>query len=131
MTELENSLRDQLAESEQRHQEQMASLHARHKEEIAEALAEAKRESDAWHEQQLAEEKRESKTRHEQQMAEAKREMAEAKRQMDEMMLGMRAIQEAKLQSNVCSLSNFSGNKNFAFNLMKLTCLLQCIVTCY
>ncbi|XP_050288485.1 uncharacterized protein LOC126727064 [Quercus robur] len=100
MTELENSLRDQLAESEQRHQEQMASLHARHKEEIAEALAEAKRESDARHEQQMAKAKWESDARHDQQMAEAKREsdarhdqqMAEAKRQMDEMMLGVRAM---------------------------------------
>ena len=85
MTELENSLRDQLAESEQRHQEQMASLHARHKEEIAETLAEAKRESDARHEQQMTEAKRESDARHDQQMA-------EAKRQMEEMMLGVRAI---------------------------------------
>ena len=105
MTELENSLRDQLAESEQRHQEQMASLHARNKEEIVEALAEAKQESDARHDQ----------------------EMAEAKWQMDEMMLGVRAM----LQSNVSSLSNFSGTKNVAFNLMKLACLLQCIIMCY
>ena len=106
-------------------------MHAQHKEEIAEALAKAKWESDARHEQQLAEAKRESETWHEQQLAEAKREMAKAKRQMDEMMSGMRAIQEAMLQSSVRGLSNFSGNKNFAFNLMKLACLLQCIVMCY
>ena len=88
----------------------MASLYARNKEEIVEALAEAKQESDARHDQQ----------------------MAEAKWQMDEMMLGVRAmLQEAMLQSNVSSLSNFSGTKNVAFNLMKLACLLQCIIMCY
>nr|POE80223.1 hypothetical protein CFP56_30258 [Quercus suber] len=36
MTDLENSLRDQLAQAEQRHQEQIADMHAKHKEEIAE-----------------------------------------------------------------------------------------------
>ena len=96
----------------------MASLHAQHKEEIAEALAEAKRESDARHEQQLAEAMRESETRHQQQLAETKQEMAEAKRKMDEIM--------AFLQKTPSSLglSNLSGNTNFAFNLMKLVCLL-------
>ena len=54
ITELENSLRDQLAQSEQRHQEHIAALHAQHKEEIAEA----NRQSDARHEQQMAESKR-------------------------------------------------------------------------
>ena len=101
-------------------------MHAQHKEEIAEALAEAKRESDARHEQQLAEAMRESETRHQQQLDETKREMAEAKRKMDEI-IGF-------LQKNVpasLSLSNYSGNTNFAFNLMKLVCLLQCIVMCY
>ena len=83
----------------------MASLHARHKEEIAKALAKAKRESYARHEQQ----------------------MAEAKRQMDEMMSGVRAM----LQSSMSSFTNFSVTKNVAFNLMKLACLLQCIVMCY
>ena len=118
MTALENLMRDQLATSEQRHQDQMASLHAQHKEEIAEALAEAKRESDARHEQQLAEAMRESETRHQQQLAETKQEMAEAKRKMDEIM--------AFLQKTPSSLglSNLSGNTNFAFNLMKLVCLL-------
>ena len=58
MTALENSMRDQLADSEQRHQQQ-----------LAEALAEAKQESDARHEQQLAEAKQESETWHEQQLA--------------------------------------------------------------
>ena len=58
MTELENSLREELAQSEQRHQEQIAELHAQHKEEIAElhalhkaqiieALADAKWHSNA------------------------------------------------------------------------------------
>ena len=47
MTELENSLMDQFAQSEQRHQEAIAALHAQHKEEIAEMWA----ESDARHEQ--------------------------------------------------------------------------------
>ena len=47
MTELENSLMDQLAQSEQRHQEAIATLHAQHKEEIAAMRA----ESDARHEQ--------------------------------------------------------------------------------
>ena len=51
MIELENSLGDQLAQLELRHQGQIASLHARHKEEIAEA----RRQSDAWHEQQMTE----------------------------------------------------------------------------
>ena len=46
MTELENSLMDQLAQSEQRHQVAIAALHAQHKEEIAEMRA----ESDARHE---------------------------------------------------------------------------------
>ena len=41
MTELENSLRDQLAQSEQRHQEAIVALHAQHKEEIAEMRAES------------------------------------------------------------------------------------------
>ena len=110
MTELENSLRDQLTESEQRHQEQMASLHAQHKEEIAKALAKAKWESYARHEQQ----------------------MADAKRQMDEMMSGVRAmLHGAMLQSSMSSFTNFSVTKNVAFNLMKLACLLQCIVMCY
>ena len=45
MTELENSLRDQLAQSEQRHQEAIAALHAQHKEKIAEIRT----ESDARH----------------------------------------------------------------------------------
>ena len=54
MTKLENSLRDQLAQSEQRHQEAIAALHAQHKEEIAAMRA----ESDARHEQQMAESKR-------------------------------------------------------------------------
>ena len=40
MTELENSLMNQLAQSEQRHQEAIAALHAQHKEEIAERFAE-------------------------------------------------------------------------------------------
>ena len=125
MTEFENSLRDQLAESEQRHQEQIASLHAWHKEEIAEALAEAKRESNAWHEQQMVEAKRVSDVWHEKQLA-------DQKQQMDEMMSSVRAmLQEAMLQSSVSSLSNFSGTKNVDFNLMKLACLLQCIVMCY
>ena len=43
MTELENSLKDQLAQSEQRHQEHITTLHAQHKEEIPKALAEANR----------------------------------------------------------------------------------------
>jgi len=66
MTELENSLRDQLAQSEQRHQEAIAALHAQHKEEIAAMRA----ESDARHEQQ----------------------MAESKRQMDECLAGVKAM---------------------------------------
>ena len=66
MTELENSLRDQLAQSEQRHQEAIAALHAQHKEEIAEMRA----ESNARHEQQ----------------------MVESKRQMDECLLGVKAM---------------------------------------
>ena len=70
MTELENSLRDQLAQSKQRQQEHIAALHAQHKEEIAKALAEANQQSDARHEQQ----------------------MAESKRQVDEMMLGVKAM---------------------------------------
>ena len=41
MTELENSLMDQLAQSEQRHQVAIAALHAQHKEEIAEMRAES------------------------------------------------------------------------------------------
>ena len=45
MTELENSLMDQLAQSEQRHQKAIATLHAQQKEEIAEMRA----ESDARH----------------------------------------------------------------------------------
>ena len=118
MTALENSMRDQLAYAEQRHQDQMASLHAQHKEEIAEALAEAKRELDARHEQQLAEAMRESETRHQQQLAETRQEMVETKRKMDEIL--------AFLQKTPSSLglSNLSGNTNFAFNLMKLVCLL-------
>ena len=51
MTELENSLMDQLAQSEQRHQEAIAALHAQHKEEITKMWA----ESNARHEQQMAE----------------------------------------------------------------------------
>ena len=66
MTELENSLRDQLAQSEQRHQEAIATLHAQHKEEIAKIRA----ESDARHQQQ----------------------MAESKRQMDECLAGVKAM---------------------------------------
>ena len=66
MTELENSLMDQLAQSEQRHQEAIAALHAQHKEEIAKMRA----ESDARHEQQ----------------------MAESKRQMDECLAGVKAM---------------------------------------
>ena len=73
MTELENSLMDQLAQSEQRHQEAIAALHAQHKEEIAKMRA----ESDA---------------RHEQQMAESKRQMDESKRQMDECLAGVKAM---------------------------------------
>ena len=73
MTELENSLMDQLAQSEQRHQEAIAALHAQHKEEIAKMRA----ESDA---------------RHEQQMAESKRQMDESKRQMDECLEGVKAM---------------------------------------
>ena len=104
----------------------MASLHAQHKEKIAEALAEAKRESDARHEQQLAEAMRESETWHQQQLAETKREMAEAKRKMDEIISFLQKSVPTSL-----SLSNLLGNTNFAFNLMKLACLLQCIVMCY
>ena len=66
MTELENSLRDQLAQSKQRHQEAIAALHAHHKEEIAEMRA----ESDARHAQQ----------------------MAESKQQMDECLAGVKAM---------------------------------------
>ena len=66
MTELENLLRDQLAQLEQRHQEHIAALHAQHKEEIVEA----NRQSNARHEQQ----------------------MAESKRQVDEMMAGVKAM---------------------------------------
>ena len=132
MTALENSMRDQLAYAEQRHQDQMASLHAQHKEEIAEALAEAKRESDARHEQQLAEAMRESETRHQQQLAETKQEMAETKQEMAET---KRKLDEVlafltKTPSSL-GLSNLSGNTNFAFNLMKLACLLHCIIMCY
>ena len=54
MTKLENSLMDQLSQSEQRHQEAITALHAQHKEEIAEMQA----ESDAWHERQMDESKR-------------------------------------------------------------------------
>ena len=126
MTALENSMRDQLADSEQRHQQQLAEAlaeakresDARHKQQLAEALAEAKRESDARHEQQLAEAMRESERRHQQQLDETKREMADTKRRMDEIV--------AFLQKNVAlSLSGYSGNTNFAFNLIKLACLLQ------
>ena len=73
MTELENSLMDQLAQSEQRHQEAIATLHAQHKEEITERLA----ESDA----QPA-----------QQMAESKRQMDESKWQTDECLAGVKAM---------------------------------------
>ena len=66
MTELENSLMDQLAQSELRHQEAIAALHAQHKEEIAKRLA----ESDARHAQQ----------------------MAESKQQMDECLASMKAM---------------------------------------
>nr|XP_023882248.1 uncharacterized protein LOC111994587 [Quercus suber] len=44
MTDLENSLRDELAQAEQRHQEKIADLHAKHKEEIAELHARHKEE---------------------------------------------------------------------------------------
>ncbi|XP_030936918.1 uncharacterized protein LOC115962172 [Quercus lobata] len=111
MTALENSMRDQLADSEQRHQQQLAEAlaeakresDARHQQQLAEALAEAKRESDARHEQQLAEAMRESERRHQQQLDETKREMGEAKQRMDEMV--------AFLQKNVISsLRGYSGN---------------------
>ncbi|XP_050273733.1 uncharacterized protein LOC126716790 [Quercus robur] len=111
MIALENSMRDQLADSEQRHQQQLAEAlaeakresDARHEQQLAEALAEAKRESDARHEQQLAEAMRESERRHQQQLDETKREMADAKRRMDEMV--------AFLQKNVISsISGYSGN---------------------
>ncbi|KAK9990471.1 hypothetical protein SO802_025456 [Lithocarpus litseifolius] len=45
------TLRDQLAQSEQRHQEQLAEIHAHHKVQLAEARA----ESDAQHKEQLTE----------------------------------------------------------------------------
>ncbi|XP_050287360.1 uncharacterized protein LOC126726206 [Quercus robur] len=110
MTALENSMRDQLADSEQRHQQQLAEAlaeakresDARHEQQLAEALAEAKRKSDARHEQQLAEAMRESETRHQQQLDETKREMADTKRRMDEIV--------AFLQKNMpTSLSDYSG----------------------
>ena len=66
MIELENSLRNQLAQSKQRHQKAIAALHAQHKEEIAERLA----ESDARHAQQ----------------------MAKSKQQMDECLAGVKAM---------------------------------------
>ena len=73
MIELKNSLRDQLAQSEQRHQKAIATLHAQHKEEIAERLAE-------------------SYARPAQQMAESKRQMDESKWQMDECLAGVKAM---------------------------------------
>ena len=106
MTALENSMRDQLADSEQRHQEQIASLHAQHKEEIAEALAEAKRESDARHEQQLAEAMREAEARHQQQLAETKQEMADTKQEMADTKRKMDEVL-AFLQSTPSSLRSF------------------------
>ncbi|XP_075650658.1 uncharacterized protein LOC142621223 [Castanea sativa] len=54
MTELETShqtLKDQLAQVEQRHQEQMADLHERHKAELTSAIA----QSEAKHQMQMAE----------------------------------------------------------------------------
>ena len=66
----------------------------------------------------MVEAKRESDARHEQQMA-------EAKQQMDEMISGVRAmLQGAMLQSSLSSFTNFLVTKNVAFNLMKLACLL-------
>ena len=113
MTALENSMRDQLADAEQRHQQQLAEAlaeakresDARHEQQLAEAL----RESDARHEQQMAEAMRESETRHQQQLDETKREMADTKRRMDEIV--------AFLQKNMApsSLTGYSGNTNFAF----------------
>ncbi|KAL0001198.1 hypothetical protein SO802_014979 [Lithocarpus litseifolius] len=85
MTSLENlhqSLRDELAQSEQRHKEEVAEIHAKHKEQIAEALAEAKRQLDAQHKEQMAEA-----------LAEAKQQSdAQHKEQMEEMMSSMRAM---------------------------------------
>ncbi|XP_050280279.1 uncharacterized protein LOC126721267 [Quercus robur] len=111
MIALENSMRDQLADSEQRHQQQLAEAlaeakresDARHEQQLAEALAEAKRESNARHEQQLAEAMRESETRHQQQLDETKREMADTKRRMDEIV--------AFFQKNMppSSLTGYSG----------------------
>ena len=66
MIELENSLMDQLAQSEQRHQEVIAALHSQHKEEITKRLA----ESNARHEQQIT----------------------KSKQQMDECLAGVKAM---------------------------------------
>ncbi|XP_050266119.1 uncharacterized protein LOC126709818 [Quercus robur] len=112
MTALENSMRDQLADSEQRHQQQLAEAlakakresDARHEQQLAEALAEAKRESDARHEQKLAEAMRESETRHQQQLDETKREMADTKRRMDEIV----AFLQKNMPTNL-SVSGYSG----------------------
>ncbi|KAL0008211.1 hypothetical protein SO802_009713 [Lithocarpus litseifolius] len=85
MTSLENlhqSLRDELAQSEQKHKEEVAEIHAKHKEQIAEALAEAKRQSDAQHKEQMAEA-----------LAEARQQSdAQHMVQMEEMMSSMRAV---------------------------------------
>ena len=71
---------------------------------------------------------------HKEQIAEA---LTEAKQQsyakhkehIEEMMSGMRVMldQIRPLQNT----SRPSGTKNVAFNLMKIACLLQCIVMCY
>ena len=100
MTELENSLMDQLAQSEQRHQEAIAALHAQHKEEIAKMWA----ESDARHEQQ----------------------MAKSKWQMDEC-LG-RESHVTRIWGVCAHYTNCVGTKNVAFNIFLVACLLQCIV---
>ena len=42
MTALENSWRNELAQSDQRHKEEIADMHAQHKEEIAELIAQHK-----------------------------------------------------------------------------------------
>ena len=100
MTELENSLMDQLAQSEQRHQEAIAALHAQHKEEITEMRA----ESDARHEQQ----------------------MAESKRQMDECLAGV----NTRIWGVCAHYTNYASTKNVAFDIFLVACLLQihCLV---
>ena len=71
---------------------------------------------------------RESETWHQQQLAETKQEMGEAKQRMDEIV----AFLQKSVLPNL-NLSNFLGNTNFSFNLMKLACLsnyvllIQCI----